>query len=120
MSLLDNKTKVKVKKLIQHREKGCANFFQYSDVSCEYFEKFVLPNDEKLEDDYKEQMGIGFDYDSVLNSLNVTKYERVCKYCEKSFRTTSRTRQYCSDLCQGKARNLKHKRYNASRKQKSL
>lgn len=42
-----------------------------------------------------------------VNGLKVYQFEKVCAYCHKTYKTTSRQQKYCSDACCKKAQ-VKH------------
>ena len=118
MSLLDKATHKKVKSLAKNTcasfiDGGCVfggscDYFKRcgKSVSCDYFEKSVLPADKELEQEYKQQQGISY----VEKSIG--EYERTCKQCNEIFKTDSKNVLTCSDTCR---RQLKQQR-NSMRK----
>ncbi|MGP4061818.1 cysteine-rich VLP protein [Halobacillus sp. H74] len=66
-------------------------------VSCDYFEKSVLPNDEVLEARYKKAHGINYQDD-----LEEAKNIRKCTDCSEAFMRKSNRQTRCTE-CQRNA-----------------
>jgi hypothetical protein len=110
-TLLDTQTLKKVKGLCKA---NCSNFVKgncllsdttcdyYSkngkNVSCDWFEECVLPNDKTLQETYKEQQGIRY------KETEIGKYSRKCKACQQHFKTDSKNKLTCSDGCRKELR----------------
>ncbi|WP_144549658.1 cysteine-rich VLP protein [Bacillus sp. X1(2014)] len=106
MALLENQTLKRVKGLCKST---CANFIDGNciqtnttcdyytkygkDISCDWFEECVLPNDKAIQKEYVEQHGI------IYKETEIGKYSRTCKACQELFKTDSKNKLTCSDLC---------------------
>lgn len=110
MALLDSKTFKAVKGLCKSTccnfidrnclltNTTCDYFTKYGrDISCDWFEHNVLPNDNELQDTYQELHGITY------NEVEIGKYSRKCKACQELFKTDSKNKLTC-ELCKKELR----------------
>jgi hypothetical protein len=111
MALLDSRTLKNVKGLCKS---SCCNFIEGNcllkdnacdyytkngkDISCDWFEQCVLPNDKALQETYQEQHGITY------KETEIGKYSRKCKACQEQFKTDSKNKLTCSNLCKKELR----------------
>lgn len=107
MALLDGKTLRGVKKAVDRHcanyvngaclltDSPCDYFTAYgADISCDYFEQAVLPNEPVLEQRYKDLHGIISGEDSVSK----------CVRCGRGYVKNSNRQKYCKDCKVSKQR----------------
>ncbi|MGX6444261.1 cysteine-rich VLP protein [Neobacillus sp. K501] len=117
-TLLDKQTIKKVKNLCKST---CSNFIEgnciltdstcdyYSkygkNISCDWFEVCVLPNDKVLQETYHKLHGITY------KEAEIGRYSRKCKACQQPYKTDSKNTLTCSDLCKKELRKRTNSAY---------
>jgi len=118
MTLLDKQTLNKVKTLCKttccnYIDGKCAltdstcDYFTKAggNVSCDWFEQCVLPNDKELKASYEEQHGISY------TETEIGKYSRICKACSNHFKTDTKNKLTCSEECRKELRKQTNSAY---------